>query len=103
MSASSAVVFKMSSALSRLCCCCIVTPAVVNVVANWDWCTVAVFTCQSSCSSTSASDPEACQIHMEEVVAVTEAECENQAGLSSSQQAPTAEADITEACANDAE
>lgn len=76
----------------------------VNAVANWDWCTVAVFTCQSSCSSTSASDPGACQIHMEEVVVVTEAECENQAGLSPQQQqapSPTAEANISEACADD--
>lgn len=44
-----------------------VDAAVVNAVGNWDWCTVAVFTCRDSCGSGVAA---------EEVLLVTEAECE---------------------------
>lgn len=44
-----------------------VDAAVVNAVGNWDWCTVAVFTCRESCGS---------GVEAEEVLLVTEAECE---------------------------
>ena len=50
----------------------------VNAVANWDWCTVAVFTCQNSCGKNPGTGQ--CHAAAEEVVLVTEAECESQAG-----------------------
>jgi hypothetical protein len=54
---------------------------VVNAVANWDLCTVAVFTCQASCCiSKEQNNAAECQLTVEEVFVVTEAECENQPG-----------------------
>jgi hypothetical protein len=48
-----------------------VDAAVVNAVGNWDWATVAVFTCRDSCGGGS----DGCSVP-EEVLLVTEAECE---------------------------
>lgn len=48
-----------------------VDAAVVNAVGNWDWCTVAVFTCRDSCCGDSGG-----VVAAEEVLLVTEAECE---------------------------
>lgn len=65
------------------CCCllparCIYIYAVVNAVANWDWCTVAAFTCQASCTASGSQSisPTDCYLAAEEVLVVTEAECE---------------------------
>lgn len=51
-----------------------VVAAVVNAVANWDLCTVAVFTCLNSCSRETL--PRCCDVAQEEVVLVIEADCE---------------------------
>jgi hypothetical protein len=64
--------------------------AVVNAVGNWDWCTIAVFSCAASCGSGSRPAPDGrCAVALEEVLLVREAECEaaaaaapRQAGLS---------------------
>lgn len=48
----------------------------VNAVANWDWCTVAVFSCQSSCCGGAAVAEGECHVACEEVFVVNEAECE---------------------------
>lgn len=64
--------------LPTLLACLLACSAVVNAVANWDWCTVAVFTCQNSCGKNPGTGQ--CHAAAEEVVLVTEAECESQAG-----------------------
>jgi hypothetical protein len=61
--------------------------AVVDAVANWDWATVAVFTCQGSCSSSTqhaspagaaaadAAKQQQCEVFPEAVFVINEQDC----------------------------
>jgi hypothetical protein len=70
----------------HLPCSAVIThAAVVDAVANWDWATVAVFTCQGSCSSITqhaspaaaadAANQQQCEVCSEAVFVINEQDC----------------------------
>jgi hypothetical protein len=75
--------------LLPLCLPSTTAAAVVDAVANWDWATIAVFTCQAGCSSRETKDAGAaaaldsnhqqqqrqCEVFTEAVFVVNEQDC----------------------------
>lgn len=55
-------------------CILLLLAAVVDAVANWDWASVAVFTCQASCSQ-HCTPAGVCEAVIEEVALINEQDC----------------------------